>query len=47
MVESTARLQLERSKSESSGNGGYNNLNIFVAEEANEDDIYVTSTVQS
>ncbi|CAB4016253.1 adhesion G- coupled receptor D1-like [Paramuricea clavata] len=46
MVESTARLQLERSKSESSGNGGYNNLNISVAEEANEDDVYVTSTVQ-
>jgi hypothetical protein len=39
MVENNARLQLE-SKSESGG--GYNNLNVSVAEEATEDEKVLT-----
>ncbi|CAB4021159.1 adhesion G- coupled receptor D1-like [Paramuricea clavata] len=46
MVEKNTRLQAERSKSESAGHGGYNNLNVSVDEEAKEDDVHVMSTVQ-
>ena len=46
MVEKNARLQLESSKSESGGYGGYNNLNLSVAEEAKEADHGVTSPVR-
>ena len=43
MVKKNARLQLESRESESAGYGGYNNLNVSVAQEVNEDDVYVTS----
>jgi hypothetical protein len=43
MVKKNARLQLESMESESAGYGGYNNLNVSVAQEMNEDDVYVTS----
>jgi hypothetical protein len=46
MIEKNTRLQEERSKSESAGHGGYNNLNVSVDEEAKEDDVHVMSTVQ-
>jgi hypothetical protein len=38
MVEKSARLQMESSKSESGSYGGYHNQNVSVAEEAKEDD---------
>ncbi|CAB4010984.1 Brain-specific angiogenesis inhibitor 3, partial [Paramuricea clavata] len=43
MVKKNARLQLESRESESAGYEGYNNLNMSVTREANEDDVYVTS----
>jgi hypothetical protein len=46
MVEKSARLQLDSSKSESGGYGGYHNQNLSVAEEAKEDDQEVTSFVE-
>ncbi|CAB4000493.1 Hypothetical predicted protein [Paramuricea clavata] len=46
MVEKNTRQQVERSKFESAGYSGHNNLNVSIAEKAKEDDLHVTSPVQ-